>query len=111
MTGNAHGAARRLLVAASLGAAMFPSASLAKPSDACLAAANGAAQEAVTRTPWIGQANSIGTPFVLRPGVLRASVGLFGPQSAFFSVDVGIDPACNVRSTNVRLDSNPWPIR
>jgi hypothetical protein len=107
MTGDAHGAIG-LLALGALSAAMASSPCLARPSDACLAAVNAAAQDAVTKSPWIGQANAVGTPFVWRPNVLRASVSLFGPQSAIFSVDVGIDAACNVRSTSIELESNPW---
>ena len=104
---DAHGAIGPLALFGALSVAMASSPCLARPDDACLAAVNAAAQQAVANSPWIGQANPIGTPFVLRPGVLRASVGLFGPQSAFFSVDVGIDAACNVRSTSIRPGLQP----
>lgn len=103
--------AQLLRIVAGLTAATFVSPAFATPNAACLAVVNAAAQQAVANSPWIGQANSIGEPFVLGPGVWRASVGLFGPQSAFFSVDVGVDPGCNVRSTSIRLDSNPWRSR
>jgi len=97
-----------LVLAASLSAVLLGSASLATPSDACVAAVNRAAQQAVAKTPWIGQAMAVGSPFAIRPGVLRASVSLFGPQSAIFAVDVAIDAACDVLSTTVLLESNPW---
>jgi len=96
-----------IVLAASLSVAPL-SVSLAAPTGACAAVVNEAAQKAVAKTPWIGQATPVGAPFATSPGVLRASVSLFGPQSAIFSVDVAIDGACHVLSTSVQLESNPW---
>ena len=111
MTDKAREAMRPLVLAGALSVTMVSTACLAGPSDACLAAVNTAAQQAVAKSPWIGQATAVGSPFAVRPNVLRASVSLFGPQSAIFSVDVGIDPDCNVRSTSIELESNPWLFR
>ena len=105
--GETRGAISRLVVSAGL--CIVPlSASLATPRGACVARVNRAAQQAIEKSPWIGQATAAGAPYAVSPGVLRASVGLFGPQSALFSVDVAIDAACRVLSTNIILESNPW---
>jgi hypothetical protein len=111
MTADATMRRFRVSGAATLALALLQGAALAGSRGACNAAVNEAAVEAVDRSPWIGQASAVGDPFVLRPGVLRARVGLFGPQSAFFDVDVSVDAGCNVRSTSIRLDSNPWLFR
>jgi hypothetical protein len=92
MTVEARGVMKSLVLAASLSAVPF-SASLAAPTGACFAVVNKAGQEAVERTPWVGQANAFGSPYDCAPCVLRASVSLFGPQSAIFSVDFAIDAA------------------
>jgi hypothetical protein len=97
-----------LFLAAGFGASLFGSANFATPSGACVAVVDRAAVQAIERTSWIGQATTLGRPFAVRQGVLRAGVSLFGPQSAIFSVDVAIDSACNVLSTSIRLESNPW---
>ena len=107
MMGETRAAVSRLVLSASLSVVPL-SASLATPSGACLAVVNRAAQQAVEKSPWIGQATAAGAPYAVGPGVLRASVGLFGPQSALFSVDVAIDAACHVLSTSIILESNPW---
>ena len=99
---------KALVLVESLSAVLLCPASFAAASSACLAVVSRAAQQAVERTPWIGQATAVGAPFALTAHVLRASVTLFGPQSAIFSVDVGVDAACNVLSTSVLLESNPW---
>ena len=106
--GETRSVMKALVLAASLSAVVFSSPNRAAPSGACVARVNQAAQRAVERTPWIGQATAVGMPFALKPHVLRASVSLFGPQSAIFSVDVGVDAACDVLSTSVLLESNPW---
>ena len=91
--------------AALLGAAMCSAPSLAQVSPDCVGAVDRAAVAAVNHIPVIGQTTAHGSPFALKPGVLRVEVDVFGPQSQVYAVDVSIDSACRVLATSARLES------
>jgi hypothetical protein len=92
-------------VAAVLSAAICGSASYAEADGGCAKVVDAAALRAVNRIPVIGQTSARGSPFMIKPGVMRVGVEVFGPQTQIYAVDVTIDDACRVLATSTRLES------
>ena len=84
---------------------------LAELNEACIRTVDQAFLQAVNRIPVIGQTTVLGRPFAVEPGVWRAEVEVFGPQTQIYEVDVAIDRACRVLATSTRLESEAEPFR
>jgi hypothetical protein len=106
MTGEARGSMLPVSVATALvSAVLCASPGMAQMSERCAGIVTQASVRAVGRTPVIGQTIALGRPFAIEPGVLRAEVEVFGPQTQLYEVDVTIDSACRVLAATTRLES------
>ena len=99
------------LISAILSIATFNTVSFAQKNINCTNVVDKAALRAMDRTNPLAQTFVYGEPVAFGPSLLRVEVEVFGTQDALYDVDVRIDRACNVLSTSVRLESNPWPGR
>jgi hypothetical protein len=83
---------------------MSGTASFAQTNINCNAVVSAAALKAVDKTEPLGEPYVFGQPVALPGHVLRLEVEVFGSQTEIYAVDVKINDACKVVSTNLSLE-------